>query len=179
MGKQNKIYLLLLSSIFILSGCLVRTYQVTKDRVDQDLTSGNRGYLKGQAPPGALEAERKPTRTLRVVEVELGPPIKFEKKAKPKPVKEAPVVETPDEQILGNRGFISESQAPLVNLEKYRVQKGDTLQKISQKFYGTTKNWTKIYEANKEVLKGPNKIYPGQVIDIPVETLKETRENLK
>jgi nucleoid-associated protein YgaU len=66
-----------------------------------------------------------------------------------------------------------------VNIQKYTVQKGDTLQKISKKFYGTTKKWTKIYEANKDIIKGPNKIYPGQAINIPVEPLKEPKENLK
>jgi nucleoid-associated protein YgaU len=67
-------------------------------------------------------------------------------------------------------------------MEKYKVQKGDTLQKISQKFYGTTKKWQKIYEANKDTLKGPDKLYPGRTINIPVDSagkLKEPSENLK
>jgi nucleoid-associated protein YgaU len=59
------------------------------------------------------------------------------------------------------------------------VQKDETLQKISHKFFGTTKKWTKIYELNKDTLKSPNKLYPGQVINIPVESLKEPKENLK
>jgi len=186
-----KLFIILLFAFCILNltGCLVRTYQVTKERVDQDLASGNRGYLKGEAPQSTVEAERKLTRTLQVIEVELNSPIKFEKKAKPKPQEEEKVAaaETEDKQVWGNRGFISESQEPEiiepalspVKLEKYTVQKGDTLQKISQKFYGTTKKWNKIYQANKEVLKGPNKIYPGQVINIPTEGLRETQENLK
>jgi nucleoid-associated protein YgaU len=40
----------------------------------------------------------------------------------------------------------------------------------------------KVYEANKDILKGPDKLYPGQVLSIPdasSETLKETKENLK
>jgi len=65
-------------------------------------------------------------------------------------------------------------------MQAYIVGKGDTLQKISQKFYGTTKKWVKIYEANKDALKGPNKIYPGQSINIPTDnTLQEPKENLK
>lgn len=51
--------------------------------------------------------------------------------------------------------------------EYYVVQKGDTLQKISQKFFGTTQKWTNIYEANKHVLKSPDRIRPGQKIIIP------------
>ena len=49
----------------------------------------------------------------------------------------------------------------------YKAKKGDTLQKISRRFYGTTKKWPLIYGANKNVLKGPDKVYPGQVLIIP------------
>jgi nucleoid-associated protein YgaU len=62
------------------------------------------------------------------------------------------------------------------------VNKGDTLQKISKKFYGTTRKWNRIYKANKQVLKSQNKIYPGQVLDIPLDSstkLIQMQENLK
>ncbi|KPK42493.1 MAG: hypothetical protein AMJ78_02430 [Omnitrophica WOR_2 bacterium SM23_29] len=49
----------------------------------------------------------------------------------------------------------------------YKVQKGDTLQKISQKFYGTSKKWRKIFLANKDKLKNPDKIRAGQTLKIP------------
>jgi len=190
MKKNSLIYLLGLVSIFILSGCVVRTYPLTKDRVDQDLSGGNQGYLKGQAPAGGEVKERKSTRTTQAVEIELYPPVKFEKAPKMKTGEESPVLNTGAE---GNRGYITQSiapeiaEAPQAAFEKYTVQKNDTLQKISKKFYGTTKNWTKIYNANKDIMKGPNKIYPGQVINIPStpelkvsgESLKEPKENLK
>jgi nucleoid-associated protein YgaU len=52
--------------------------------------------------------------------------------------------------------------------QTYTVRKGDTLQKISQRFYGTTRQWRKIYEANRRTLKGnPEKIYPGMKLTIP------------
>jgi len=51
--------------------------------------------------------------------------------------------------------------------EYYVVQKGDTLQKISQKVFGTTQKWSSIYEANKHVLKSPDRIRPGQKLVIP------------
>ncbi|MBI4578799.1 MAG: LysM peptidoglycan-binding domain-containing protein [Planctomycetes bacterium] len=63
-----------------------------------------------------------------------------------------------------------ESYAPTAKTgsRTYVVRKGDTLQKISQKFYGTTKNYMKIYNANKGVLKdGPNKLPVGTKIVIP------------
>lgn len=49
----------------------------------------------------------------------------------------------------------------------YTVKKGDTLQEISQKFYGTTKNWNKIYKANTKVIKDPDKLQVGTKLVIP------------
>ncbi len=46
----------------------------------------------------------------------------------------------------------------------YTVQSGDTLSKIGSK-YGV--GWQKIYEANRDKLDDPDKIYPGQELTIP------------
>ncbi len=56
-----------------------------------------------------------------------------------------------------------------VRVEIYEVQKGDTLWKIAQKYYGDGNRWKKIYEDNKEVIKDPDLIYPGQKIRIVLE----------
>lgn len=166
----------------VISGCVVRTYKITKDRADQDLTAGNRGYVSGQVP--AEEKPRKATRTTQAIEIELRSPLKFEKMPKEK-VYEEKAAAFPEEEAAGNLGFVEQSIEPdilepgMLNYEKYTVEKNDTLQKISQKFYGTTKKWTKIYDANKDVLKGPNKIYPGQVINIPVEAVAGTQGKIK
>lgn len=186
-----KYYLLVLSFVFLLTGCIVRTYPVTKDRIDQDLAIGNRGYLKGTAP-SAEAKEKKTTRTTQVVEIELYPLVRFEGKPKVKPPETTatePLEKTQDQELWGNQGYLMQSQAPEIaepassGLEKYAVQKGDTLQKISQKLYGTSRKWNKIYQANKDILRAPDKIYPGQVINIPAgqkaESLKEPKENLK
>ena len=37
----------------------------------------------------------------------------------------------------------------------------------------------KIYNANKDTLKSSNSIRVGQVINVPIESMKETKENLK
>lgn len=51
----------------------------------------------------------------------------------------------------------------------YTVKSGDTLSKIAEKHYGKGKagKYTVIFEANKPMLKHPDKIYPGQVLRIP------------
>jgi nucleoid-associated protein YgaU len=51
--------------------------------------------------------------------------------------------------------------------EYYTIQKGDTLWKIAQKFLGNGNKYPEIFEANKEVIKDANLIYPGQQIRIP------------
>ncbi len=185
---------LILISVFALSGCIVRSYPVTRDRIDQDLSAGNRGYLMGKTP-AAETTERKTTRTTRVVEVEFRPLIKFEG-APPQPsAVEATPAPTPipeeqtegQEEAVGNRGYIMQSETPEIaqpEMTQYKVEKGDTLQKIAKKFYGTSKKWMKIFEANKDRLSKPDKIYPGQVINIPAAkkskpAAKKIPQNLK
>ena len=49
----------------------------------------------------------------------------------------------------------------------YTIQSGDTLSKIAADKYGDASDYTKIFEANREVIGDPDKIYPGQVIRLP------------
>ncbi len=49
----------------------------------------------------------------------------------------------------------------------YTVVKGDTLSKIAKQHYGDANKYPVIFEANKPMLKHPDKIYPGQVLRIP------------
>jgi len=49
----------------------------------------------------------------------------------------------------------------------YTVQNGDTLSEIAQHYYGDANKWRKIYEANRDAIKDPDLIYPGQTFTIP------------
>lgn len=49
----------------------------------------------------------------------------------------------------------------------YTIEKGDTLSKIADRFYGDAQKYPQIFEANREVIQDPDKIYPGQKIRIP------------
>lgn len=49
----------------------------------------------------------------------------------------------------------------------YEVQKGDTLWRIAEIYYKDGSRYKEIFEANREVIKDPDKIYPGQMIRIP------------
>lgn len=50
---------------------------------------------------------------------------------------------------------------------KYTVKKGDCLWNIAKKYYGSGAQYTKIYNANKGIIKNPSLIYAGQVLTIP------------
>jgi len=49
----------------------------------------------------------------------------------------------------------------------YTIQKGDTLWAIAKDFYKNGSKYPLIVEANLEVIKDADKIYPGQAIRIP------------
>lgn len=58
---------------------------------------------------------------------------------------------------------------PAAESQFYTVKSGDTLSAISKQVYGNANLYNKIFEANKPMLKSPEKIYPGQVLRIPEE----------
>ena len=75
--------------------------------------------------------------------------------------------------ILGNTQGVSqvddrlEVEAPAPEARMYTVESGDSLSKIAKEVYGDAMKYPVIFEANKPMLKDPDKIYPGQVLRIP------------
>jgi len=57
----------------------------------------------------------------------------------------------------------SSSTAPKI----YVVKSGDSLSNIAKAEYGNANDWNRIFEANQDILKDPDKIYPGQKLKIP------------
>ena len=51
--------------------------------------------------------------------------------------------------------------------DTYTVKSGDSLSRIAQRYYGNANEWRKIYEANKDQIKDPDLIHPGQNLKIP------------
>lgn len=62
--------------------------------------------------------------------------------------------------------LIVEEPAPEATM--YTVQPGDSLSKIAKAQYGDPMKYPMIFEANQPMLKDPDRIYPGQVLRIPV-----------
>ena len=78
--------------------------------------------------------------------------------------------------MTGNAMGIEEVRADEVTspeqtyqVQYYEIQKGDSLWKIAKEFYGNGSDYTKIFDANKEVIKDADLIFPGQKIRIPMD----------
>ena len=74
--------------------------------------------------------------------------------------------------VYGGKGataVLGNEQRALSVPNVHLVQKGDTLSHIAQKHYGKASKYMKIFEANRPMLKDPDKIYPGQSLRIPPE----------
>ena len=78
--------------------------------------------------------------------------------------------------MAGNVAGVKEVRADNVvapaatnTVEYYEIVSGDTLSAIAQKYYGKASAYPRIFEANREVIKDPDKIYVGQKIRIPLD----------
>ncbi len=154
-------------------GVETRAYIADKERVDQNMQGGNYGYING-TPKAPDRSNVSKTRQVYTLEFTKNPDVTPDDLRKPVPPAAPVTINVPDrvsqsaapEPAPMETHVSSEAAAPEGSKE-YVVQKGDTLQKISKKFYDTYKKWNKIYEANKDILPNPNKIKPGITIRIP------------
>jgi nucleoid-associated protein YgaU len=69
---------------------------------------------------------------------------------------------TTTEEIIGGEGGGGGTGE-----QTYTIEKGDTLSAISKRFYGKAKYWHQIYEANRDTIEDPDRIFPGQTIKLP------------
>jgi len=164
----------------------VRSYIQDEPRVDQEI-SGKIGNWENA--PDAVDVERKKTRQVYYLELtkeadeadktitEIEETTATQDTTAPAPAAAptpAPTSSAPPQPKLNLPSFDDEPAAQMppraaasTGFTEYKVEKDDTLQKISMKFYKTNNKWTQIYEANKDVIKNPNFIKPGITIRIP------------
>ncbi|MCB1333463.1 MAG: peptidoglycan-binding protein LysM [Roseivivax sp.] len=71
---------------------------------------------------------------------------------------------------VGNVEGVAEVEADADQAVFHTVEKGDSLWKIAEKTLGSGARYKEIFEANRPMLKDPDKIYPGQVLRIPQGT---------
>lgn len=157
--------IVVLAAACFLTSCAMRTYVQDRGRVDQEMT-GNAGCLQGSCPQ-VDRGDVKQTRKTYVLEIVTGP-----KKIEPAKSTEPAVTEAAveEEEIYVSRDgdeAVVVAEDIVVTYTDYKIEEGDTLQKISKKFYNTYSRWNEIYQANKDVLTSPDRIKPGKVIRIP------------
>ena len=51
--------------------------------------------------------------------------------------------------------------------KRYTVVAGDSLSRIAKREYGDANEWHRIFEANRDIIKDPDLIHPGQSLAIP------------
>lgn len=172
-------------------GVTTRAYITDKERVDQAMEGGNFGYLAG-TPQAEDRTSLKKTRKVYVVEVTKEPPelsddtttttttttesttsyrSPFTEESAQAEEPRGRKIELPrfdeDSPRSAPAAASDDENAPVVGGQAYTVEKDDTLQKISKKFYGTYSKWPQIYEANKNVIQNPNRIKQGVTLQIP------------
>ena len=59
------------------------------------------------------------------------------------------------------------STEEIVGGQTYTVARGDTLSSIAKNHYGKASAWHQIFDANRDVIDDPDRIFPGQVIKLP------------
>jgi nucleoid-associated protein YgaU len=60
-----------------------------------------------------------------------------------------------------------DSTEEIIGERTYTIEKGDTLSKIAKEQLGHASAWKQIFEANRDVIDDPDRIFPGQVIKLP------------
>lgn len=166
---QRVIYVLaaLLLVFSPLWGCAKRAVSAPGTNVDHELTAEKKMVAEtpssvetsGAAPVSAV------TSSEGAVASTAAEPVKTSKGA---------------EAIAGAYGAAARIRVPSL----YLVKKGDCLWSVAKKkeIYADPYLWPIIYEANGEIIKNPNLIYPGQKLNIPrdgytMEAIKQARKN--
>jgi hypothetical protein len=149
----------------VVAGCQAPTRMAPRvrdvPRVDLSLEGGNRGYLVGTPPPSAGPA--RTTRQMVETDVEIPSFYKPKQGAADLSGIAPPEMEHEQPEAAGEAGD------PAAAFETYVVQKGDSLWSIAARpdVYGKASGWRRIFEANRDLLKSPDRVKVGMTLKIP------------
>ena len=60
-----------------------------------------------------------------------------------------------------------DSTEEIVGERTYTIEKGERVSKLGKAKRGSANAWKQIFEANRDVLDDPDRIFPGQIIKLP------------
>jgi nucleoid-associated protein YgaU len=69
--------------------------------------------------------------------------------------------------VQGGGSSTAPEARPLEQERHYTVVAGDSLSKIAKREYGDAQKWRAIFEANRDKIKDPDLIHPGQKLTLP------------
>lgn len=78
--------------------------------------------------------------------------------------KDKPVADFSD--VQGGASSTAPETQP-ASSQTYTVKSGDSLSKIAKHLYGDPEKWHAIFDANRDKIKNPDLIQPGQVLTVP------------
>lgn len=116
-------------------------------------------------PQSHLQPAKQPSQPLPDLRKPVEPVRFIEPLPKPVAIKETELVITQEPQPQ-KPTYVSTEKIKTTRF--YIVRKGDTLSKISKRYYGSANQWNKIYEANRDVLgNNPDFLRLGTKLIIP------------
>lgn len=80
------------------------------------------------------------------------------------------MADNPNENVKADFSDVqsgSSSTAPADQPKTYTVKEGDNLTKIARHVYGDGNKWKAIFDANRDKIKNPDLIHPGEVLTLP------------
>lgn len=147
----------------LIAGCRTASRVIEVPRVDLEVSGGNRGYLIGTPP--TISENQSSTRAMAEMEFEIP---SFSRPGS-RPVRPVSLGEVaPPETDLSESGATPAGTSPQV-YDTYVVHKGDTLWSIAAnpQVFGDASRWRLLFEANRDLLKSPDRLRPGMTLKIP------------
>ena len=128
--------------------------------------------LRSRLPDGTLATSRKGV-AVALAEAETSPGVNRSRAEVPSDIPATAAARPPDK---GSSSPVVEAKVePKVepNIEPQRTttvaSRGDSLWRISRAIYGVGTRYAVVYQANRDRIRDPNRIYPGQIFILPLK----------
>ena len=148
-----------------------RNYRLARKVLPMAASLGYRATFKAREERIRSEAAQKEEEQLKIKE-------EISKKVQPQPDKAPPRKEPPPRIEAAKE---RKPAAPPSLPNRYKVRKEESLWLIAalKEVYNDPLLWPLIYKANRDQIKDPRKVFPGQILVIPRSTGPEDQEDAR